>query len=129
MISAVPQGSLARRPNAPKVPGLGPGQDAFQNIQQAAAGVRFGSIITAKIQGQTDGSQSAQQMSDALKLLASMAQMQSNGDPTAAALMQGLNISSQSNLVNVSISLPSDQFIKLVQPKKVAPIERRQVRK
>ena len=66
-------------------------------------------------------------MSDALKLLASLAQMQSNGDPTVTALLQGLSISSQSSLVNVSISLQSDQLIKLVQPKKT--IERRTVRK
>jgi len=129
MISAVPPTTLAPRPNAPKVPGLGPGQDAFQSIQQAAAGVRFGSTVTLKAQGQTDGSQSAQQMSDALKLLASLAQMQSNGDPTAMALLQGLSISSQGNLVNVSISLPSDQFIKLVQPKKTTLEQRRTVRK
>jgi hypothetical protein len=130
IISAVPPSSLAPRANAPKVPGLGPGQDAFQNIQQAAAGVRFGSIITLKVQGQTDGSQSAQQMSDALKLLASLGQMQSNGDPTVAALMQALTIGSQGNLVNVGISMPSDQFIKLVQPKRTnAPQQRRPVRK
>jgi len=125
IISAVPPSSLAPRRNAPKLPGVGPGQDAFQNVQQAAAGVRFGTTISMKVRGQTDGSQSAQQMGDALKLLASLAQMQSNGDPTVAALVQGMNISSQSNLVNVAISLPSDQLIKLVQPKKAMPANRR----
>jgi hypothetical protein len=129
IVSTVPPSTLARRPNTPKVPGVGPGQDAFQNVQQAAAGVRFGSTVNLKIQGQTDGSQSAQQMGDALKLLASLAQMQSNGDPTVAALVQGLNIGSQSNLVNISLTLPSDQLIKLVQPRRAQPEQRRQLRK
>ena len=118
VVSTVPPTSLAPRPDAPKLPGVGPGQDAFQNIQRAAGGVRFGSTVTVKAQGETDTSQSAQQMGDALKLLASFAQMQGGGDPSLKALLQSLNISSQSNLLNITASLPSDQLVQIVTPKR-----------
>ena len=118
VVSAVPPSSLHPKAGAPKIPGVGPGQDAFQSIQQAAGGVRFGSIITVKAQGQADTAQSAQQMSDALKFLANLAQMQGGSDAAAQALLQSLNISSTSNYLNVSVSMPSDQLVGLVTPKR-----------
>lgn len=128
-ITTVPPNSLSPRANAPKIPGVGPGQDAFQNIQKAAGGVRFGSTVTAKVQGETDGPQSAQQMADALKLLVSFAQMQGNADQTVKALLQAFNISAQGNLVNITASLPSDQFLLIVAAKKNGPGSRRVERK
>ena len=122
IVTAVPPNTLTPRAGTPKVPGLGPGQDAFQSIQRAGAGVRFGSLVTMKVQGDTDTSQSAQQMADALKLLASLAQMQGGQDPTLKSLLAALTIGSTGNQLNVSISMPSEQFIALTQPKK--PVRR-----
>lgn len=128
IVVAVPPTSLVPRAGAPKLPGVGPGQDAFQSIQQAAGGVRFGSLVTVKVQGQTDNSQSAQQMGDALKLLASIAQMQNtNNDAAAKALFQSLTINSQSNLLNIAISLPSEQLVDLVGAKKAPTGPRRRI--
>ena len=129
IVSAVPPTSLVPRAGAPKVPGVGPGQDAFQNIQQAAGGVRFGAIVAVKVQGLTDTSQNAQQMSDALKLLASLAQMQGGNDPVARAMMQSLNINSAGNQLNVGISMPSDQLVQLLKPAVRTPAQRKEIRK
>jgi hypothetical protein len=129
IVTAVPPTSLVPRKDAPKVPGVGPGNDAFQNIQQAAGGVRFGSIVTVRVQGVTDSSQSAQQMGDAIRLLASLAQMQGGNDPVVKALTQSLNINPAGNQLNVAISMPSDQLAELVAPKKRLAPQRKEIRK
>src|ERR1019366_5521324 len=74
-ISAVPPSSLQPPANAPKVPGLN-GQGPFQTVQSAAGGVKFGTTVVIKAQAQADNPQDATSMGDALKLLASLAQMQ-----------------------------------------------------
>lgn len=127
LVTSVPPGSLVPRQGAPKIPGVGPGQDAFQAIQQAAGGVRFGSMVSVRVQGITDTAQNAQQMGDAIKLLASLAQMQGGNDPVVKTLVQSLNVSPAGNQVNVGITMPSDQLIELVKPQKRAPAQRRAV--
>jgi hypothetical protein len=129
IVTSVPPTSLVQRAGAPKLPGVGPGQDAFQNIQQGAGGVRFGSIVAVRVQGITDTSQNAQQMGDALKLLASLAQMQGGNDPVVRTLMQSLNIASAGNQLNVGVSMPSDQLLVLVAPKKRMAPQRKEIRK
>jgi hypothetical protein len=65
-------------------------------------------------------------MGDALKLLASLAQLQStNNDPALKSLTQSLTVSASGNLLNVSASIPEDQVQQLVKPKaRVAPSKR-----
>jgi len=61
-------------------------------------------------------------MSDALKMLVMLAQMQAAKDPVAASLAQSLQISASGNNVNVSASLPEDQLQQVLKPhNKVAP--------
>jgi len=129
IVTSVPPTSLVPRAGAPKLPGVGPGQDAFQNIQQAAGGVRFGSIVAVRVQGITDSSASAQQMGDALKLLASLATMQGGNDPMVRTLTQSLNIASAGNQLNVGVSMPSDQLVEMVAPKKRIAPQRKEIRK
>jgi hypothetical protein len=66
--------------------------------------VRFGSIVAVRVQGITDSAASAQQMGDALKLLASLATMQGGNDPMVRTLTQSLNIASAGNQLNVGVS-------------------------
>ena len=115
-ISAVPPSSLQPPANAPKVPGMN-GQGTFQSIQSAAGGVKFGAVVVVKAQATADNAQDATSMGDALKLLANLAQMQSGQDPTAAALAQSLQITTQGSTLNVQISLPEDQLQQIVKPK------------
>jgi hypothetical protein len=115
-VSAVPPSSLHPSPNAPKVPGLN-GQGAFQSIQSMAGGVKFGSLVVVKGQAVADNAQDATQMGDALKLLASLAQMQAQKEPAAAALAQSLQVTTQGSTLNVQVSLPEDQLQEIVKPR------------
>ena len=130
VITTVPPSSLVLPKGAPKVPGVGvganPNTNALTNIRRAAGGVQLGTQVTLKAEAVADNPQDAQQLADGLKLLANLAQMQANGDPALTALLQNLNISAQSNLLNVSASLASEQLQKLVTPaKRVSPSMRR----
>lgn len=116
-ISAVPPSSFKPPAGAPNVPGLTNGQGAFQTIQSAAGGVKFGNVVVVKAQAVSDNAQNATQMGDALKLLASLAAMQAQNDPAAAALAQSLQITTQGNNVNVQVSLPEDQLQQIVKPR------------
>jgi hypothetical protein len=115
-ITTVPPSSLqhgvAKSPAA-SIPGLN-GQGVFQAIQSAAGGVKFGTNDVITAQAQADNAQDAQSMADALKLLASLAQLQASKDPAAAALAQSLQISASGTAVNVSVSIPESTLEQLL---------------
>ena len=115
-ISTVSPASLHAPAGAPNVPGLN-GAGTFQTIQSAAGGVKFGAMVVVTAQATADNAQDAQQMGDALKMLAMLAQMQAAKDPAAAALAQSLQITNSGSTLNVSISLPEDQLQQVVKPK------------
>jgi hypothetical protein len=119
VVSAVPPSSLAPPAGAPNLPGVGGGaqNNAFNSIQQAAGGVKFGTLVEVKGQAQADTAQNASSMADALKLLANLAAMQANNDPAAKSLLQSLTVSASGNLLNVSVSLPEDQLQQVLKPK------------
>jgi hypothetical protein len=120
-ISTVPPNSLKPPAAAPPVPGVGQqANNAFQSIQQAAGGVKFGTLVVVKAQAQADTAQNAASMGDVLKLLASVAQMQSNNNPAVTALAQSLTVSTSGNILNVQVSMPEDQLQTLVKPKAAA---------
>jgi len=127
-ISTEPLANLTPPAGAPNIPGLN-GQGPLQTIQQAAGGVKFGNNVVFTAQLQSDTMKNAQQLGDTIKLLASLAQMQAAKDPNAAALVQSLQVTSSGNAVNVSVSLPQDQFQQILKagPKKIEPrrIERK----
>ena len=84
VVSAVAPSSLVPPAGAPQLPGIGGGANganAFNSIQQAAGGVKFGVLVEVKAQAQADTSQNASSMADALKLLANLGMMQANSDP------------------------------------------------
>jgi hypothetical protein len=115
-ISAVAPSSLKPPAGAPNVPGLN-GAGAFQTIQSAAGGVKFGTLVVVTAQATADNAQDATQMGDAIKMLGMLAQMQATKDPAAAALAQSLQVTTSGSTLNVSISLPEDQLQQLVKPK------------
>ena len=94
-----------------------PQQPAFQNIQQASAGLKFGDTIALTADALASSAQEATSMADALKFLASMAQMQANQNPPVAALLKSLVIGTQGATVTVTASLPEDQLQNLLKPK------------
>jgi len=80
-VSNVPTSGVKIPAGVPNIPGIG--NNALQNIQSAAAGIKFGAMVVLKAEAQADTAQNAQAMGDVLKLLANLAQMQANVDPMA----------------------------------------------
>jgi hypothetical protein len=118
-LTTVPPGTLAPNPGMPPIPGLGTGtgsnpNNAFQNIQQLAGGVKFGASVVVTGQAQAATAQDATQMGDVVKLLASLAQMQSNADPKLTALLQSLKVAPSGSTLNVTLSLPQDMLVQLL---------------
>ena len=102
---------------APPAPAGGKGGQippAFQTVQSANGGVKFGANVVFTGQAQTDTAQNATTLGDMVKLLISLAQMNASKDPQAAQLAQQVQVSASGNVVTVSLSLPEDQFQQLV---------------
>jgi len=90
---------------ASSIPGLN-GQGIFQAILSAAGGVKFGANDVIVGQAQADNAQDAQSMADALKLLASLAQLQASKEPALASVAQSLQVSASGATLNVTLSIP-----------------------
>jgi hypothetical protein len=89
----------------------------LQQVQSGWAGVKFGANITLTAQAQTTTAQDATNLAGLLQLLQNIAQMQASQNPNAAAFGRSVAITAQGTAVNISASLPEDQFQKLVQSK------------
>lgn len=100
----------------PPIPGVGQqGQNnAFQNIQSAAGGVKFGTNVVVTGQAVAGTAQDAIQMGDAMKLLASLAQMQSNGDPNLVALAKSLTVGTNGTTLTATLSMPQDTLVQIL---------------
>jgi len=85
----------------------------FQTVQSAYGGVKFGNNVVFTGQAQTDTAQNATSLGDVIKLLISLAQMNAAQNQQAAALAQAVQVSASGNTLNVSLSLPEDQFQQL----------------
>jgi hypothetical protein len=129
VVLTVPPSTLHPATGMPAIPGVGPANqnNAFQTIQQAAGGVKFGTNVVVTAQAQALTGQDATQIGDTLKLLASLAQMQANGDARLLALTQSLTVNTNGNLLNVSVSLPQDQLVALMKPTAKRPEARRKL--
>jgi hypothetical protein len=112
-ISAVPPSTLAPPAKAGSQPN--PMLSAIQTVQQAAGGVKFGTTVMFSGQATCDTPQNAQTLSDLVKLMVNLAQMQSGNDPNAAALIKSVQVNTSGSALNVSASLPEDMFIQLLQ--------------
>ena len=128
-VITVPPTSLHPGAGMPPIPGVGPStqNNAFQGIQQASGGVKFGANIVVTAQAQAATAQDATQIGDTIKLLASLAQLQSNGDPRVTALAQSLTASTNGTILNVSVSLPQDQLVGMLKPAAKRPATRRKI--
>jgi len=110
-LTTVPPSSLAPPAAAPHNGQIPP---AFQSVQSASGGVKFGANVVFTGQAQTDTAQNATTLGDMVKLLISLAQMNASQNPQAAQLAQQVQVTASGNVVTVSLSLPQDQFQQLV---------------
>lgn len=126
-ITTVPPTSLTPGATMPAIPGVGPqGQNnAFTGIQYAAGGVKFGASVVLSAQAQAANAQDATQIGDTVKLLASLAQLQSNADPKLLALTRSLAVNTTGTVLNVSISMPQDDLVALLKQGAPRPANQR----
>ena len=91
----------------------GAGSAVLQSIQQASGGVKFGSVIQLDAQAVTGTNQDASSLGDVVKLLAQMVQMHSSGNAVPGQitdLLKSLVVTTDQNVVKVTLSLPEDQL-------------------
>jgi hypothetical protein len=88
---------------------------AFQTVQSASGGVKFGNNVVFTGQAQADTAQNATSLGDMIKLLINLAQMNAGQNQQAAALAKAVQVSATGATLNVSLSLPEDQFQQLIQ--------------
>jgi hypothetical protein len=89
-----------------------------------AGGVKFGANVVVTGQAQAATAQDATQMGDVVKLLASLAQMQSNADPKVTALLQSLKVAPNGSTLNVTLSLPQETLVQFLK-QSAAPHQKR----
>jgi hypothetical protein len=121
-ITTVPPNSLVPA-KAVKSDGPNAMQGAFQNVQQAAGGVKFGANVVFTGEATCDTAQNATTLGDVVKLLINIAQMQTGTDPTAAALVKSVTVTTSGNVMSISASLPEDVFQTLLQSSKKSAIQ------
>lgn len=92
-------------------------QGAFQNIQQAAGGVKFGAQVVYTGQLQADTPQNATSVAGVVQFLASMAQLQAQQkNPSLATVLTSLSVTTSGNTVNLSLSVPEAQAEQAFKP-------------
>jgi hypothetical protein len=112
-VTLVPPSSLTPPPAARNMAK----QDAFQKIDQASGGVKFGTNIVLAAEAIAATAQDATALAGVLQFLANMAAANSQGDPAAAALVKALTVSTQGQAIRIGLSLPQAQFEQLVKPR------------
>lgn len=88
---------------------------ALQKITEASGGVKFGAMVTisAEAVAQTDADATA--LADVVRFLAALVQVNSQNSGTVdwSAVLGNLNVSTNANVVAVSLAIPEDQFERL----------------
>jgi hypothetical protein len=112
-ITTVPPDSLVPAGNAAAA--QNPLFNAGKSVLAAAGGVKFGALVVFNGEAQCDTAQNAKTLGDVVQLLINLAQMQANLDPTAAALIKSVTITTNGNVLKIQASLPGDVFQQLLQ--------------
>jgi hypothetical protein len=110
-ITTVPPDSLVPAGQGTQNPMFNVGK----SVQAAAGGVKFGALVVFSGEAQCDTAENAKTLGDMIQLLINMAQMQANLDPTAAALIKSVTVTTDGNLTKIQASLPQDVFQQLLQ--------------
>ena len=97
----------------PKLPTEGPlsGVAALQKIDQASAGLKFGSAVAVSAEAVAQTAQDATALADVVRFLANMATLNTQQQhPELTAILQTLTVNAQANVVNLSLSIPEAQL-------------------
>ncbi|MGB7761134.1 MAG: hypothetical protein WBL61_14975 [Bryobacteraceae bacterium] len=120
-LTTVPPSSLKPPSTAPAVPGVGSGaENALGTVQSASVGIKFGTNVVMTGQAQADTAQNATAIAGLIQFLVNMAQLKAADEPQVQALAKALTVTASGTAINLSLTLPSDQFQQLLQPKAAA---------
>jgi hypothetical protein len=97
--------------------GPGGGQaKALQGVVQSSGGVKLGATIATTFDAVTRSDKDAQSLSDVIRFLASMVQMQRQSDPKAAILataLDGMTVQNTGAAVHLAVSMPEKSLEQL----------------
>lgn len=91
---------------------------ALQGVVQSSGGVKLGSSIATTFDAVTRSPQDATSLSDVIRFMASMVQMQRQNDPRAgilASAIDGMTLEASGAAVHVAISLPEKSLEQLAE--------------
>ena len=92
--------------------------DLFKKIIETSGGVKLGSTIQISSEMVATDEKNATALGDVVKFLAGMVAMNAGSPqgmpPVLVSLLQSLNVQTQGNIVNVSLSAPEDQLESLI---------------
>jgi len=112
-LTTVPPSSLEKHPGT--VAGVPPNaaQNLLKQVQSANGGVKFGANVQFTATANADNAQDATAMAGVIQLLVNMAQANSGKSPQGVAALKNLTVNASGTAVNVSLTLPEDQFQQL----------------
>jgi hypothetical protein len=120
-LTTVSPSSLKQSATAIGVPGLGNGGDnVLGTVQSASGGIKFGTNVVLTAQAQADTAQNATAAAGLIQFVVNMAQLKAADEPQVQALAKALTVSASGATVNISLTMPSEQFQELVHPKAAA---------
>lgn len=129
VVDTAPLSSLKLPANSPALPG-GAQMAAFQSVQAADLGVKFGANVAITAQVQTDTAQNATSLAGLLQFAANLMQAQSNTqDAAAAALLKSMTVSAAGTSVNLTLSVPEAQVEGLIPRSGATQAQRRATRR
>ena len=91
---------------------------ALQSILQSCGGILFGNVVNLSLDATTRSPQDAASLSNLIRFFGNMLQSQGSSDPQAAALakaIDGMNLQTEGNDVQVSLSLTEPELEPLAQ--------------
>src|SRR6202043_2116696 len=89
---------------------------ALQGVLQSSGGVKLGPTIETTFDAVTRSPQDASSLSDVIRFMASMVQMQRQNDPRAnilASALDGMTLQNSGASVHLSISMPEKSLEEL----------------
>jgi len=117
LVSIGSPAQLAGRVPDPNIGGAMKG-DVMQAIEEMSGGVKFGTSVRISGEAVTRSERDATALTDVIRFLAGLIQL--SQPPEAAAItgeiLNTMQLTAQGNTVKVSVSIPEEQFEKLIPP-------------
>lgn len=99
-------------PNLPGVLG-----NVAEKITQANGGVKFGANVQVSVEAIAGNAQDAQNLAIVVRMLASLAQANSQANPDLTSLLGAMMVTTDATSVKLSLTVPEDQFERIVHMK------------